>query len=118
MSIDPAIVARLKESVGANGFTEDPDEIAPHLVEWRSRYQGHSSLMLRPKTTAEVRRVLTICNETSTPIVPQGGNTGLVGGQTPLGGEILLSLSRMNRIRRIDPEGLSVVAEAGVILAE
>ncbi len=118
MSIHPAVLARLKEAVGPQGFTEDPHEIAPHLVEWRSRYQGHSPLMLRPKTTPEVSRVLVICNETSTPIVPQGGNTGLVGGQIPLGGEVLLSLSRMNRIRRIDPEGLSAIAEAGVILAQ
>jgi FAD/FMN-containing dehydrogenase len=118
MTIDPAAVARLKQVVVTDGCTEDPHEIAPHLVEWRSRYQGSSPLMLRPKTTEEVSRVLAICNETSTPIVPQGGNTGLVGGQIPLGGEILLSLSRMNRIRRIDPEGLSIVAEAGVILAE
>jgi FAD/FMN-containing dehydrogenase len=118
MTIDAAILTRLKEAVGPQGFTEDPEDIAPHLVEWRSRYQGRSPLMLRPKTTAEVSRLLAICSETRTPIVPQGGNTGLVGGQIPLGGEILLSLSRMNRIRRTDADGFAIVADAGVILAD
>jgi FAD/FMN-containing dehydrogenase len=118
MSIAPEILTRLKDAVGSGGFTEDPQEIAPHLVEWRGKFQGHAPLMLKPKTTAEVSRVLAICNETRTPIVPQGGNTGLVGGQIPLGGEVLLSLSRMNAIRHLDRDGMSVVAEAGVILAD
>ncbi|HEY4112776.1 MAG TPA: FAD-binding oxidoreductase [Rhizomicrobium sp.] len=118
MSIAPEILSRLKEAVGSGGFTEDLQEIVPHVVEWRSKYQGHTPLMLKPRTTAEVSHALTICNETQTPIVPQGGNTGLVGGQIPLGGEILLSLSRMNAIRHVHPEGMSVVAEAGVILAD
>src|SRR5256885_1087412 len=110
--------ARLKETVGPKGFTEDPQEIAPHLDEWRSKYQGHTSLLLRPQSTAEVSRILAICNETHTPLVPQGGNTGLVGGQIPFEGEVLLSLARLNRIRAVDADGLSVIAEAGVILAE
>jgi FAD/FMN-containing dehydrogenase len=118
MTIAPDILARLKEAVGSGGFTENPQEIAPHLVEWRSKFQGHTPVMLKPKTTAEVSRLLAICNETRTPIVPQGGNTGLVGGQIPLGGEVLLSLSRMNAIRDLDRDGMSVVAEAGVILAD
>jgi FAD/FMN-containing dehydrogenase len=118
MSIDPAVLARLKETVGPQGFTEDPQEIAPHLVEWRSKYRGNTPLMLKPQSTAAVSRILAICNEARTPIVPQGGNTGLVGGQIPFDGEVLLSLSRLNRIRKLDEEGLSVVAEAGVILAE
>jgi FAD/FMN-containing dehydrogenase len=118
MTIDPAIVARLKDVVGPKGFAEDPQEIAPHLVEWRSKYQGHTPLLLKPHSTAEVSRILAICNETRTPIVPQGGNTGLVGGQIPFAGEVLLSLARLNQIRKLDAEGLFVVAEAGVILSE
>src|SRR5689334_8578019 len=106
MSIAPETIARLKEAVGANGFTEAPQDIAPHLVEWRSRYHGHTPLLLKPKTPAEVSRILAICNETRTPVVPQGGHTGLVGGQTPLHGEVLLSLARMNAIRRVDAEGM------------
>jgi FAD/FMN-containing dehydrogenase len=110
--------ARLKDAVGAKGFSEDPREIAPHLVEWRGKFRGHTKLLLKPQTTAEVSAILSICNETRTAIVPQGGNTGLVGGQIPLNGEVLLNLARMNRIRQVDAEGMSMICEAGVILAE
>jgi len=117
MSLDAAVAARLKETVGAKGFSEDPQEIAPHLVEWRGKYRGRSDLLLKPQSMAEVSRLLAICNETRTPIVPQGGNTGLVGGQIPFDGEVVLSTARMNRIRHLDPDGLSVIADAGVVLA-
>jgi FAD/FMN-containing dehydrogenase len=118
MSADADTLARLKQAVGTKGFSEDPDEIAPHLVEWRSKYRGHTPLLLRPQTTAEVSAVLAICNETRTAIVPQGGNTGLVGGQIPLNGEVLLSLARLNKIRDIDAANASLIAEAGAILAD
>jgi FAD/FMN-containing dehydrogenase len=117
VQIDPATLARLKTAVGPKGFSEDPNEIAPHLVEWRSKYQGHTRLLLKPATTQEVSVILAICNEARAPLVPQGGNTGLVGGQIPLAGEILLSLSRMNQIRTIDARDMSATAEAGVVLA-
>jgi len=118
MPIEPATLERLKSAVGARGFSEDPLEIAPRLVEWRSKYQGHTPLLLQPCSTAEVSAILAICHETHTPIVPQGGNTGLVGGQIPLDGEVLLSLARLNRIRAIDTAEMSLVAEAGVVLSE
>jgi FAD/FMN-containing dehydrogenase len=111
-------IARLKAAAGAKGFTEDPKEIAPHLEEWRSKYHGRSAFMLKPATTAEVAAILGICFETGTAIVPQGGNTGLVGGQIPFHGEVLLSLSRMNRIRALDKDGMILTTEAGVVLAE
>lgn len=107
---------RLKSAVGPKGFTEGPREIAPHLEEWRGKYHGQSSLLLKPATTAEVAAVLAICNETRTAIVPQGGNTGLVGGQIPFHGEVLLSLARMNRIRQVDADGMNLIAEAGTVL--
>ncbi len=106
------IFARLKQAVGAKGFCEDPAEIAPHLEEWRSKYHGHSPLLLKPASTAEVAAILAICNETGTAIVPQGGNTGLVGGQIPLHGEVLLSTARLNRIRALDEAGMTLTAEA------
>ena len=109
--------ARLKAAVGLKGFTEDPAEIAPHLEEWRSKYKGRATLMLRPATTAEVSAILAICNETGTPVVPQAGNTGLVGAQIPFENEVLLSLTRLNRIRALDVEDSSLIAEAGVVLA-
>ncbi|HSC18685.1 MAG TPA: FAD-binding oxidoreductase [Rhizomicrobium sp.] len=118
MSLDAAVAARLKEMVGTKGFSEDPQEIAPHLVEWRGKYRGRSDLLLKPQSTAEVSRLLAICNETRTPVVPQGGNTGLVGGQIPFDGEVVLSTTRMNRIRHLDPGGLSVIADAGVVLTQ
>jgi FAD/FMN-containing dehydrogenase len=109
---------RLKAASGPNGFSEDPAEIAPHLEEWRSKYKGHSPLLLKPATTQQVSAILAICDATATPIVPQGGNTGLVGGQIPYDGEVLLSLARMNRIRALDRDGHTAIAEAGVILAD
>jgi FAD/FMN-containing dehydrogenase len=112
------VIARLKTAAGPKGNSEDPNEIAPHLEEWRSKYKGHSPLLLKPDTTAQVSAILAICNETATSIVPQGGNTGLVGGQIPFNGEVLLSLGRMNKIRGLEKDGHAMTAESGVILAE
>jgi D-lactate dehydrogenase (cytochrome) len=114
---DPAIIKRLKSAAGPKGWSEDAHEIAPHLVEWRGKYQGNATLLLKPETTQQVSAILSICNETRTPIVPQGGNTGLVGGQIPFHGEVLLSLSRMSRVRHVDAAGMNLIAEAGVLLA-
>jgi FAD/FMN-containing dehydrogenase len=108
---------RLKSVVGEKGFTEDPLEIAPYLEEWRGKYQGRSGLMLKPASTAEVSAILAICNETGTPIVPQGGNTGLVGGQIPFQGEVLLSLKRLRQVA-VDAKGMTMIAGAGLTLAE
>jgi FAD/FMN-containing dehydrogenase len=111
-------LARLKQAAGPNGFSEDAAEMAPHLVEWRGKYQGHAPLLLKPDSAAAVSALLRICHETGTPVVPQGGNTGLVGGQIPFHGEVLLSTRRLNRIRALDPEGMTLIAEAGVTLSE
>jgi FAD/FMN-containing dehydrogenase len=110
-------LSRLKEIVGAKGFSEDQREIAPHVEEWRGSYKGHTPLLLKPATTEEVSRILAICNETGTAIVPQGGNTGLVGGQIPFNGEVLLSLTRMSRVRAVDRAGANMTVEAGLTLA-
>jgi FAD/FMN-containing dehydrogenase len=110
-------VARLKDAAGPKGWSDDASEIAPHLTEWRGKYQGKSTLLLKPDSTEAVAKILAICNETRTAVVPQGGNTGLVGGQIPFDNEILLSLSRMNRIRSVDAPGMNMIAEAGATLA-
>jgi FAD/FMN-containing dehydrogenase len=110
------VFAQLKAIVGPKGFTEDPAEIAPHLEEWRSKYTGRSPLLLKPATTQEVSAVVALCAQTGTAVVPQGGNTGLVGGQIPFHGEILISLTRLNKIRGLDVKDASLVAEAGVVL--
>ncbi len=111
------VLSRLKDVVGPKGFSEDPREIAPHVEEWRGSYKGHTPLLLKPATTEEVSRLLAICNETGTAVVPQGGNTGLVGGQIPFHGEVLLSLERLNRVRHVDTHGAHIIVEAGVVLS-
>jgi D-lactate dehydrogenase (cytochrome) len=115
----PAVIERLKAAVGPGGFTDDPSEMAPHLREWRNRYPGNSPLLLRPATPAEVAAVVRICHDAEVGLVPQGGNTGLVGGQIPrLGaGDVLLSLGRLRRIRSVDPVDNTITAEAGCTLA-
>src|SRR5689334_20269453 len=117
MTIPQPVLARLMDAVGARGFSTEPAEMAPHLEEWRSKYKGRSALLLKPATTAEVSAILAICNETGTAVVPQGGNTGLVGAQIPFDGEVLLSLTRMNKVRAVDKDAHTLTVEAGVILA-
>jgi FAD/FMN-containing dehydrogenase len=115
-ALDPAIARGLKDAAGQDGWSESASEIAPHLVELRGRWKGQTPLLLKPANTKSVSRVLALCNESGTAIVPQGGNTGLVGGQIPTHGEVLLSLERMTRIRTVSPDDDLLVAEAGVVL--
>src|SRR6266699_6414368 len=103
MSIHPAaapsaeLLARFAAIVGKKYAVTDPAAQAPYLVEMRGLYHGRTQLVLRPGATAEVAAILKLANETRTPIVPQGGNTGLVGGQIQHHGEIVLSLNRLER---------------------
>jgi FAD/FMN-containing dehydrogenase len=110
------VLSRLKAVLGEGGWSQDPDKLAPKLVEERGRWHGDTPLLALPKTVEEVAAVVGVCFESATPIVPQGGNTGLVAGQTPKG-EILLSLERMRAIRETAPLDDVLVAEAGVTLA-
>ena len=110
------VISRFKAALGEGGWSEDPERIAPKLVEWRGRWRGQTAILLLPKSTAEVSAVIGICAETGTPVVPQGGNTGLVSGQIPQG-EVLLSTERMRAIRDVDAFDDVIVAEAGVTLA-
>ncbi|CAN7520434.1 FAD-binding oxidoreductase [Phenylobacterium sp. LjRoot164] len=115
VSVPADVISRLKAVLGEGGWSQDPERLAPKLVEWRDRWQGNTPFLALPKTTAEVAAVIGVCAESGTPVVPQGGNTGLVGGQIPLG-EILLSTERMRAIRDIDAFDDVLVAEAGVTL--
>jgi FAD/FMN-containing dehydrogenase len=110
------VLGKLKSIVGPKSFSEDPADLAPYAQDWRGKFKGHTPLLLLPASTAEVSAILTLCNESRTPVVPQSGNTGLVGSQIPLGGEVILCPSRMNRIRNIDAVGYSLTADAGVVL--
>jgi FAD/FMN-containing dehydrogenase len=118
MSIDPKLVDQFAAIVGAGNALREANDIAPYLTENRDLYHGLSSLVLRPANTQEVSAILKLAAKTKTPVVPQGGNSGLVGGQTPdrTGNAIIISMSRMNRIRDVDPQGNTMVVEAGVIL--
>ncbi|MFP4004349.1 MAG: FAD-binding oxidoreductase, partial [Alphaproteobacteria bacterium] len=104
---------RLKAVLGDKGWSDEPATLEPYLHEWRGRYQGATPLLVRPASTQEVAELVRICAETGTGIVPQGGNTGLVGGQIPSGPEILLSLRRMNRIAEPDAEDNAIEVQAG-----
>jgi D-lactate dehydrogenase (cytochrome) len=94
----------------------DPADIAPYTTEERDLFHGHSPLVLRPGSTAEVAAICKLANEHRIALVPQGGNTGLVGGQTPHNGEVVISLRRMDKIRDVDTASNTMTCEAGVIL--
>ena len=105
--------------VGEAHVVTDPQMLASHLVEPRGLYHGRALALVRPASTAQIAAVLAFCNKALIPVVPQGGNTGLVGGQTPdqSGDQIILSLNRMNKVREVDAEGGAMIVEAGVTLA-
>lgn len=115
-AIAPDVIDRLKSLVGPSGWSQDADRIAPKLVEWRERWSGSTPLLLLPNSTEQVSAIVTICAAAGVALTPQGGNTGLVGGQIP-NGEILLSLERMNRVLDIDTFDDAITVEAGVTLA-
>ena len=105
--------------VGEEHAIREEEAMTPYLVEWRDRYRGKAALVLRPGETQEVAAILKCANETKTAIVPQGGNTGLVGGQIPFetGHEVVVSLERLNRVRDIDLASNTMTVEAGLVLA-
>lgn len=118
MTIDLALLHELAAIVGPDGALSDAEAQAPYLTEWRGMWRGRTPLVVRPHTTAQVAAIVKICARHKIKIVPQGGNTGLVGGGVPheSGDEILLSLNRMNRIVGLDAANASLTVEAGVIL--
>src|SRR3954464_2578219 len=107
------LLPRFAQIVGERYAITDPALQQPYLREMRDLYHAHTPMVLRPGSVAEVSAILKLANETKTPIVPQGGNTGLVGGQLPYNGEVLLSLNRMDKIREVDPTSNTITAEAG-----
>lgn len=117
MTIDTLFIQRIEALLGARGVVTDPALLAPHLSEWRGRHHGRTPAMALPASTEETAALVRLCAEAGVAVTPQGGNTGLVGGQIP-NGELLLSLKRMNRIRSVDPDNDSLVAEGGVVLAD
>jgi FAD/FMN-containing dehydrogenase len=108
----------LAPRLDAKAIVTDMGDIAPWLTDWRGRYHGQAPILLAPASTADVVAIVQAAAECRVPLVPQGGNTSMVGGATPPadGTAVLLSMRRMNRIRRVDAEAGLAVAEAGVIL--
>jgi len=100
-----------------DGVTTDAtDDLDAFNTDWMRKYRGHAQLVLKPSSTEQVSKILKYCNDNMLAVVPQGGNTGLVGGSVPVFDEIVLNLSRMNRIRSFDEVSGILVADAGVVL--
>ncbi len=114
--LSPELIARFRKIVGDKYAVTDAADIAPYVTEERDLFNGHSPLVLRPGSTAEVSAICKLASEHRITLVPQGGNTGLVGGQTPHHGEVVISMRRMDKIRDIDTASNTMTCEAGVVL--
>src|SRR5467141_848584 len=114
--LSPELIARFRKIVGDKYAVTDAADIAPYVTEERDLFHGRSPLVLRPGSTAEVSAICKLASEHRIALVPQGGNTGLVGGQTPHNGEVVISMRRMDKIRDVDTASNTMTCEAGVIL--
>jgi FAD/FMN-containing dehydrogenase len=114
--LPPELIAKFRTIVGDKYAVTDKEDIAPYLTEERDLFHGKSPLVLRPGTTAEVSDICKLASAHKIALVPQGGNTGLVGGQTPHNGEVVVSLRRLDKIREIDAASNTMTCEAGVVL--
>ena len=110
------LIAKFRAIVGDKYAVTDAADIAPYVTEERDLFHGRSPLVLRPGSTAEVSAICKLASAHKIALVPQGGNTGLVGGQTPHHGEVVVSLRRLDKIREIDPASNTMTCEAGVVL--
>jgi FAD/FMN-containing dehydrogenase len=118
--VPPEVIARLKSAAGPAGYLEDPNDIAPYCQSWRDDWIGSVPLVLRPGTTEEVAEIVRVCATANVAIIPQGGNTGLTGAAQPHAdlSEVILSTSRMHRIRAIDTMNDTITVDAGVVLKQ
>ena len=117
-TLPPAALSALRDVLGPGGLVLDADVVAAHSTDWTGRYRGRAPALLRPASTTEVSAVLEVCRDHGLAVVPQGGNTGLVGGSVPLGGELVLSLRRLDAIGPVDRLTAQVTVGAGVTLAD
>jgi len=115
-SLSPELIAKFRGIVGDKYAVTDAADIAPYVTEERDLFHGRSPLVLRPGSTAEVSEICKLASDHRIALVPQGGNTGLVGGQTPHNGEVVISMRRMDRIRDLDAASNTMTCEAGVVL--
>src|SRR3569832_2056951 len=115
-TLAPDLLKRFAAIVGDKYAITDPQMQQPYLLEMRDLFRGQTPVILRPGSVAEVAAIVKLANETKTAIVPQGGNTGLVGGQIPHRNEIVLSLNRLDKVREVAPISNTMPVEAGVTL--
>jgi FAD/FMN-containing dehydrogenase len=117
---DDQLIARLRALLGEAAVLADPQGMAPFLTDWRGRYSGQASCVVKPANTGEVASAVELITACGAPVVPQGGNTGLCGGATPdvSGDAVVVNLSRMNRIRALDAANNTITAEAGCLLVQ
>ena len=115
---ETALLDAIRAVVGARGLLTDAADTAAYTEDWRRLYRGYTRAVIRPATTDELAHVVRLCADARAPIVPQGGNTSMVGGATPAedGSEFVLCLERLARVRDIDPLDLTMTVEAGVTL--
>ena len=114
--LSPELIARFAAIVGDKCAVTEAADVAPYVTEDRNLFHGHSPLVLRPGSTAEVAAICRLATQNRIALVPQGGNTGLVGGQTPIGGEVMVSMRRMDKVREIDIESNTMTVETGMVL--
>ncbi|MEQ1687156.1 MAG: FAD-binding oxidoreductase [Sphingopyxis sp.] len=114
----PALLAALADLLGPKGYTKDAETMAPWLSDWRGQVHGAAAAMLSPASTPEVQAIVRLCAAAGAALTMQGGNSGQCGGATPdaSGDALLLSLRRMNRIRKLDTDAMQLHSDAGVIL--
>jgi len=115
--LPPQLCTELAEIVGAPNVLTDADVVAGYALDWTGRFRGSTPAVVRPGTTDQVAAVVRVCGEHGIAVVPQGGNTGLVGGSVPLDGEVVLSLTRLSALDAVDHLGAQVTAGAGVSVA-
>lgn len=117
-TLTPSDLAFFRGALDADGVRVDARSLAEANEDWMRKYEGSSRVLLLPRTTQQVSLILRHCNDRRLAVVPQGGNTGLVGGGVPVHDEVILGTRRMNRVLRVDPSAGTVVAEAGVVLED
>jgi len=114
--LSPELIAQFRAVVGDKYAVTEAADVAPYVTEERGLFHGRSPLVLRPGSTAEVAAICRLATEHRIALVPQGGNTGLVGGQTPHNGEVVVSTRRLDKIREVDPASNTMTCESGVVL--
>lgn len=118
LGVSTRVLPQLRDIVGSNHVIVEPDVMASYAIDWTGRFQGHPAAVVRPGDGGEVAAVVALCKQAGVALVPQGGNTGLVGGSVPLGGEVVLSLRRLAGVTDVDSLGGQLSAGAGTTVAD